>query len=259
MKKHLLLPLFLVLLFAGLANPAPSDEASDLGLLRRFYPEAVKSVDQNGLTLSDGSRLVYDDGRAKDEEQALADPDLKDMMAQPYPLERVASEPAPGFHPGRRRVTAFFKAEYGHDEAEVKANLVPVRFLNTSVLFNAKAGAAKALEAVNRDLEALLAEHPEYRSRLLPVSGTFAWRAIAGTDRLSMHSFGVAIDVNHKRNTYWQWYKGNDPLGLRTAFPAQVVEVFERHGFIWGGKWAEFDIMHFEYRPELIAKAKGGR
>jgi hypothetical protein len=32
--------------------------------------------------------------------------------------------------------------------------------------------------------------------------------------------------------------------------------VFERQGFIWGGKWWHFDTMHFEYRPEIIAHAK---
>jgi hypothetical protein len=30
------------------------------------------------------------------------------------------------------------------------------------------------------------------------------------------------------------------------------VDIFERHGFIWGGKWGHFDTMHFEYRPELL-------
>jgi len=28
--------------------------------------------------------------------------------------------------------------------------------------------------------------------------------------------------------------------------------VFERHGFIWGGRWWHYDTMHFEYRPELL-------
>ena len=31
-----------------------------------------------------------------------------------------------------------------------------------------------------------------------------------------------------------------------------IVEIFERHGFIWGGKWYHYDTMHFEYRPELL-------
>ena len=37
--------------------------------------------------------------------------------------------------------------------------------------------------------------------------------------------------------------------------PHEIVEVFERHGFIWGGKWYHYDTMHFEYRPELLATA----
>lgn len=29
-----------------------------------------------------------------------------------------------------------------------------------------------------------------------------------------------------------------------------VVEAFEREGFVWGGRWNQFDTFHFEYRPE---------
>ncbi|WP_243310357.1 M15 family metallopeptidase [Fundidesulfovibrio agrisoli] len=245
---------------ASSGNAVPRNQAqADLELLKRTYPDVVASVSPDGLTLRDGTRLPYDDGRSKTPEQALDDADLQDMLAQPYPLAPVTAEPGPGVHPGRVRVTAFFKAAYGHTPEEVKASLVSVRFLGATVQFNSRNGAAKALEAVNADLERLLAANPELRRFVLPVSGTFAWRQIAGTQRLSMHSFGAAIDLNAKVNTYWQWYKGNDPLGLRKAFPAEVVEVFERHGFVWGGKWAEFDIMHFEYRPEMIAKAGAPR
>ncbi|WP_372236783.1 M15 family metallopeptidase [Campylobacter pinnipediorum] len=31
-----------------------------------------------------------------------------------------------------------------------------------------------------------------------------------------------------------------------------MVDVFEKNGFIWGGRWKHFDTMHFEYRPELF-------
>lgn len=249
-----------VLLAALLLFPGASQAQGtrDLLLLKRFYPEAVATVEPDGLVLSDGARLVYDDGRAKDAEAALEDTDIEDMLAQVYPLFPVTAEPEPGFHPGRRRTVALFKAAYGHDAAEVKANLVPVRFLGNTVLFNARNGAAKALEKAGAELAALLAARPEYRAHVLPISGTFAWRPIAGTERLSMHSFGAAIDLNAKRNGYWRWNTG-DPLAQRLAFPPEVAEVFERHGFVWGGKWAEYDIMHFEYRPELIAKAKAGR
>ncbi|MFI3257747.1 MAG: M15 family metallopeptidase, partial [Spirochaetales bacterium] len=35
--------------------------------------------------------------------------------------------------------------------------------------------------------------------------------------------------------------------------PQQVVKVFEKYGFIWGGVWDIYDTMHFEYKPECIA------
>ena len=35
-----------------------------------------------------------------------------------------------------------------------------------------------------------------------------------------------------------------------------IVRIFEKHGFIWGGRWYHYDTMHFEYRPEMIAIAK---
>ena len=91
----------------------------------------------------------------------------------------------------------------------------------------------------------------------LPGAGTFNWRKIAGTERRSNHSFGTAIDLNVNKAAYWRW---QTPAQLTTFsrknWPNEIVEAFERHGFIWGGKWWHFDTMHFEYRPEIIAYAK---
>ena len=42
----------------------------------------------------------------------------------------------------------------------------------------------------------------------------------------------------------------------RSNLGKALCRAFEDAGFIWGGKWHEFDLMHFEYRPELICKAK---
>ncbi len=47
---------------------------------------------------------------------------------------------------------------------------------------------------------------------------------------------------------YWLWRKG----GYRNRILYEIVEIFERHGFIWGGKWGHFDTLHFEYRPEFF-------
>ena len=42
------------------------------------------------------------------------------------------------------------------------------------------------------------------------------------------------------------------PYDKRWHPPKEVVKVFEKYGFIWGGKWHNYDTIHFEYRPELI-------
>ncbi len=98
----------------------------------------------------------------------------------------------------------------------------------------------------------------------LTSADAYYWRQIAGTSRKSFHSYGIAIDVLPKRlygkETYWNWAKEKrgenwmlTPLNERWSPPQSVVEIFESEGFIWGGKWAVWDTMHFEYHPELIA------
>jgi len=91
---------------------------------------------------------------------------------------------------------------------------------------------------------------------LTNIGGTFAWRNIAGTDRHSMHSFGMTIDINTAYSDYWQWAckctNENAVFIYKNRIPQLIVDIFEKYGFIWGGKWYHFDTMHFEYRPELI-------
>jgi hypothetical protein len=56
---------------------------------------------------------------------------------------------------------------------------------------------------------------------------------------------------------YWLWERVHTdnwmlvPPERRWMPPAQVIRAFENEGFIWGGKWALYDNMHFEFRPEL--------
>jgi hypothetical protein len=55
---------------------------------------------------------------------------------------------------------------------------------------------------------------------------------------LSMHAFGLAVDLNVKDN----------PLGSAGTMDPRIVDIFERWGFEWGGLWARPDPMHFELR-----------
>lgn len=53
---------------------------------------------------------------------------------------------------------------------------------------------------------------------------------------LSMHAFGLAADINVSTNL----------LGTQGDQDPRVVEIFERWGFEWGGRWDRPDPMHFE-------------
>lgn len=68
-----------------------------------------------------------------------------------------------------------------------------------------------------------------------------------------MHAYGAAIDINDKFGDYWRRTKaGAKYPQWRNQVPIEIVRIFERHGFIWGGYWYHYDTMHFEYRPELL-------
>ena len=85
-----------------------------------------------------------------------------------------------------------------------------------------------------------------------PIAGVYSCRAVADTGKPSVHSYAAAIDLNTRYADYWLWQKKTNPIPYRNRMPQEIVDIFERHGFIWGGKWYHYDTMHFEYRPELL-------
>ena len=86
----------------------------------------------------------------------------------------------------------------------------------------------------------------------------WSWRNVAGSASRSNHSYGIAVDILPKslegKATYWQWTENwwTVPYEDRYHPPDAVIKTFEAYGFIWGGKWAFFDTMHFEYHPEIF-------
>jgi hypothetical protein len=73
-----------------------------------------------------------------------------------------------------------------------------------------------------------------------------------------MHSFGIAVDINVACSDYWHDVVTDETakVDYRNRIPAEIIEIFENNGFIWGGWWYHFDTMHFEYRPELLEYTK---
>ena len=244
-------------------EPAPPRGAEILARLKAAYPSFVTGLDGNTLVFAGGSSLPLDDGAGEKPIEAwLAKPDIEDMFRLAYPAGAPATAPAKDFDPGRARNDAFFSKIYGDCRAGgVAKNLIDVTWLpkksGETLRVTKINGVAPQLQAVSDELDALPARFNPF---LYPSAGTFNCRPIAGTKSLSAHGYGIAIDIAVKNAHYWRWAKGG-PEGVVTyenTMPLEIVSVFEKHGFIWGGRWSHYDTMHFEYRPELLPPPETG-
>lgn len=243
-------------------NTVKSDTNLCLKKLLKAYPNTLIGVEKNAVIWADSTKMVFDEGLAKNFQALLDKPDLEDQVcAMPYPKDTVFNAPKKNGDPGRVRFEPFFRKMYGNTEAEVKANLVDItwlpKHLNHTLKVSKINGVAQQFTKISEELD----EHPEWVKYLKDPAGTFTWRTISGTNRLSTHSFGITIDINTAFSNYWQWdnkewkQKGEDvDLTYRNRIPLGIVKIFEKHGFIWGGRWYHYDTMHFEYRPELLIK-----
>jgi hypothetical protein len=244
-------------LLALLALPAHAQSAGELlDRLVRAYPDALSGHDDRTITWRDGTVMPADDGVAdKPFEQMLRNASVLDQMRLPYPAG-ASGPPAQNVDPGRFRNEAFFKKMYGDCTAgEVKRNLVTITWLPRSwgkpVQVTRVNGIAARLKQVSAEIEAL---DPALRAAAYPIAGVLSCRPVADTGRMSMHGYAAAIDLNLKVSDYWLWVGKGKTIPYKNRMPREIVDIFERHGFIWGGKWYHYDTMHFEYRPELVAK-----
>jgi hypothetical protein len=73
-------------------------------------------------------------------------------------------------------------------------------------------------------------------SELKTFDGCFNVRRKRGLTSMSLHSWGIAIDVNAAWNG----------LGKIPTLSSGFVKCFTDAGFVWGGTWKRLDGMHFE-------------
>jgi hypothetical protein len=233
-----------------LSHPAGAD---GIDALVAAYPDHLAGREGNELVWKDGTRMPISDGKTgKSFNELLDTADLDDMFVQTYTPGPPTGEPAVDHDPGRIRNAAFFVKMYGGCHAgEVKAHLTPVRWVDGSTV---RVSDVNRLAVRLQHVSDALAKLPKkFRKYLVPSAGTYNCRNIAGTTRHSMHAFAAAIDISTAHTDYWLWNKPVDGrYPYRNRIPIEIVEIFERHGFIWGGKWYHYDTMHFEYRPELF-------
>jgi len=240
--------------FLALALPSGGDPVETA--LKLAYPGTDLDLAAAVLHLPDGGQVPYAPARDIGAAARLDGATLGDQFVYPYPLDfDLTARQTPFMDPGRTRNEAFFRALYFNDAAAARDSLVTVRHAGASFQMTTKHCVDQQLAAAFAAIAALPEPTAVYFSN---IGGSFNWRVIAGTDRLSSHSFGAALDLNSDLGGYWRW--AGVPEGQAGTYdnnyPAALVQAMERYGFIWGGKWHHYDGMHFEYRPELILYAR---
>lgn len=242
----------LILQIAVSTAPSPEPPAPLACLVRLYEVRDEKRGGGWTLVLPDGTAIPYDDGRSKTLEEKLDAPDVEDAFSIPYRTGPIAPVTEAEEDPGRVRLDPLLRAIYAPGGT---VDLVEIAFLDQKLRVHRRT--APAFERVARRLEEAVA----LDSSLLPFLkglGTFLRRNIAGTDRPSPHSWGIALDLNAALSDYWRWgaeAKRGRPLRWRNRVPGAIVDAFEAEGFIWGGRWYHYDTMHFEWRPELLSQS----
>ncbi|MCR5454049.1 MAG: M15 family metallopeptidase [Bacteroidales bacterium] len=245
--------LFLLLIMSILTASATTQYNVPEGAKKLIaaYPDLKLKYADNQIIFPDGTSIIYDDSRTKTFVQQLDDCDIEDMFAIEY--DTVSMPPKYLNDCGRGRCEQFFKKVYGNSANAVAANLEKVSWFGQLVPITKINGVADSLKVIAKELS-----YKPHLNKYFAKSSSFYWRKVRGANRQSAHSYGIAIDINVANSTYWLWqYKGKqetDTIGYSNKIPLEIVEVFEKHGFIWGGRWYHYDTMHFEYRPEFLTK-----
>lgn len=233
----------------------------DLLVLMLAYPEHIQSIEKDNegfiyLVMKSGKKIIYDDKLVKNYDQKIFKADIQDTLEGIYPLESINEVREENRDPGRFRVYNFLNEIYGSGEAGVKKNLSNFSTNYGNLLFNKANNAGENLKKSMNEAYELSKSQSSVGGFVYPTCGTFNYRVVQDTGLLSPHSYGIAIDLNKNDNDYWKWVSKDKGSKRIAEYPKELVKIFENNGFVWGGKWAHFDILHFEYRPEIILKAK---
>ena len=70
-------------------------------------------------------------------------------------------------------------------------------------------------------------------------AGGYNYRLMRGSSKLSMHSWGCAVDFDSSRNSF------GDKTPNFAQIPA-VLDAFNSEEWTWGGKWRKPDGMHWQ-------------
>jgi D-alanyl-D-alanine carboxypeptidase-like protein len=247
------------LAIAGSAIAQDVDLSAVAGAIASSYPDMIASASADAIVWKDGSTMPLGAVREPDAIDAIIRAaSVAEQFLFAYPLAPWSAESLPVDDPGRIRSRAFFAMMYGDcRRGEVQRRLKTVVWLPHTARQRIQITAVNRLDRIvakiSDEIEMLPLEERLVAGHL---AGSFVCRPISGTAQASMHAYGAALDLKASVGRYWRWSGLSASARRQQRVPQSVIAIFERNGFIWGGKWLHVDSIHFEYRPELIAYAK---
>jgi len=280
MKKIIIAILFLLIFFGCAAKPVNNTEAPSpavepanikygqpevVALLTNyesFIKDVVKIGDDVGFLIGDGW-IYFQDGRMLNKEN-YQNQNRYHSIFYDYPLGKITK--LPEYQDITVRSPDFLNHLFGTTEIRLREQCDWVPFLNHNAYMNNFC--EEALIKVEEELLKVAESDQEVQAFIdnLKTIYSFQQRNVRGTENVSYHSYGLALDLvpssydRKHANWIWstafvdEWYL--IPLKKRWSPPQIVIDAFEKNGFVWGGKWVHFDTIHFEYAPEIILLAQ---
>lgn len=288
MKKALAVSVLTVILASAVSSlSARKKTLADINIFQEAYPDLKfeytynKKADDFILSVTfphkeepeefywcNGSLLPENEVANKEKYWSLFY-DYPKLLKDPSELTEAEKEELKNFTTRESRKNGagtppfFFDSLYSADtRANLEKQLIQTTFLGKKTTIHKRIKAP--LEKVEEKISALAQEDADLKKFVdsLKSADAYYWRLISGTNRKSFHSYGIALDIIPKRYTgevFWSWARDHNPdgwiltpLSRRWIPHEKFIKAFEEEGFIWGGKWAIWDNMHFEYHPEIL-------
>ena len=260
-------------------EPQPSRAEQVAKALAAAYPLRIEKAEfQNGdwTVLLDDTWYYYADGRMMPEELLDSVSNYNPVFFYNYQSELPPwTEPSPEWanrlrdlntaRPANpRRSSVYFLDDLWNSSNRDEAwrQVTQIDFLGREVTVH------NGIVGVLGHVEEKILEEAKTNSTVrqwidsLGTVDAWSWRDVASSGNRSYHAYGVAIDLLPRNlgglATYWLWTSEQIPEWWAVPYsrryhpPEEVIRTFESFGFIWGGKWPNYDTMHFEYRPELF-------
>jgi D-alanyl-D-alanine carboxypeptidase len=189
----------------------------------RSRPGFDTAVQNLGLTTRPNTK-VERSWDARDPDDALSTARLKSMVGEPW--YQVVSGDTIEMHPT-------WKATYLPPGRVLLSSAIPIRARCNNAVSGAVGAALDEVAAAGLGAAIDVANTNTY-------GGCFNARYSRLSGFLSRHAYAVAIDMNTVSNCQ----------GCTPHMNCDVVRIFRRHGFAWGGNWRTPDGMHFEWVGE---------